>query len=69
MKIKLAAPKPDPERDWHEWFAWYPVRAKAAGVYTVNDYSNTGEYLIWWRYVMRKKVSNTDLTWYLYEER
>ena len=69
MKIKLKKPKPDKTRDRHEWFAWYPIIAKESGFYTVNNYKADSEYVIWWRYVMRQKVSSTDLTWWIYEVR
>lgn len=63
MKIQLTPTKPDPFLEWHEWFAWYPVIAKEAGYYTVSTYKGP-EYLVWWRYVMRKRdVANSDIFW------
>jgi len=66
---RLIKPKPDPLRNWHEWFAWFPITAKSSGYYDGMGCFDGVEYRIWWRYVMRRKVSNTDSVWFIYEER
>ena len=36
------------EKDWHRWFAWYPVHLKEEGK------------IIWLKYVYRRKI---DMLW------
>ena len=69
MKINLPPNKPDPLLDWHEWFAWHPVIAHERGYFTVQNLKANAEYLIWWRYVMRRKVIIDSTVQWLYEER
>lgn len=65
MKWQIPESKPDPNRQWHRWFAWHPVVAQEPGRYT--NYSTGAEFVVWLQPVMRRKMSNTELTWWLYE--
>lgn len=68
MVKKLINPTPrDPLREWHEWFAWFPITAKSSGYYKMGwAFFDGVEYRIWWRYVMRRRVSNSDGVWSIY---
>ena len=69
MKRKLPLEKRDPHLDWHEWFAWYPVIVRERGWWTVHDLGALATYLVWWEYVLRRKmVINSEVHW-VYEER
>ena len=47
-----------PQTNWHDWFAWYPVRLTAM--------NNIEGKIIWWRWIERKIKQRTydDDTYY-----
>ena len=40
-------------RQWHRWFAWFPVRVPTKG-------RMSGMHMVWWTHVLRK---GSDTSW------
>lgn len=49
--MRFFEPRPDPRKEWHRWFAWYPVR--------IAPGDGSSGPVVWLEYVETRRETNS----------